>query len=73
MSTKAGSASPETTAVGRHRPAVRALCEGVYCILKPESSGGRRRSPQSDTHLVYKLELPTHGAGEPQEAMNVEP
>ncbi|EER97581.1 hypothetical protein SORBI_3002G383500 [Sorghum bicolor] len=57
----------------RHRPAARALGEGVYRILKHESSGGRRRSPQSHTHLVYKLELPTRGAGEPQEAMNVEP
>jgi hypothetical protein len=43
----------------------------VYRILKHESSGGRGRSPH--THLVYKLELPTRGAGEPQEAMNVEP
>lgn len=55
----------------RHRPAARALGEGVYRILKHESSGGRGRSPH--THLVYKLELPTRGAGEPQEAMNVEP
>ena len=45
----------------------------MYRILKHESSGGRGRSPQSHTHLVYKLELPTRSAGEPQEAMNVEP
>lgn len=54
----------------RHRTAARALGEGVYRILKHES-GGRGRSPH--THLVYKLELPTRGAGEPQEATNVEP
>ncbi|CAD6341604.1 unnamed protein product [Miscanthus lutarioriparius] len=57
----------------RHRPAARALGEGVYRILKHETSGGRGRSPQSHTHLVYKLELRTRGAGEPQEAMNVAP
>nr|CAB3500607.1 unnamed protein product [Digitaria exilis] len=53
----------------RRRPAARALGEGVYRILKHEP-GGRRAA---HTHLVYKLELPTRGDGEPQEAMNVEP
>ncbi|RCV44498.1 hypothetical protein SETIT_9G378500v2 [Setaria italica] len=53
----------------RRRPAARALGEGVYRILRHEPGG--RRSPH--THLVYKLELPTRGDGEPQEAMNVEP
>nr|CAB3495717.1 unnamed protein product [Digitaria exilis] len=53
----------------RRRPAARALGEGVYRILKHEPGG--RRAPH--THLVYKLELPTRGDGEPQEAMNVEP
>ncbi|XP_062224098.1 uncharacterized protein LOC133922684 [Phragmites australis] len=48
--------------------ATRALGEGVYRILKHDS-GGRR----PHTHLVYKLELPSRGSGEPQEAMNVEP
>lgn len=42
----------------------------MYRIVKHES-GGRGRSPH--THLVYKLELPTRGAGAPQEALNVEP
>ncbi|PUZ40826.1 hypothetical protein GQ55_9G454100 [Panicum hallii var. hallii] len=51
----------------RRRPAARALGEGVYRILKHESG----RAPH--THLVYKLELPTRGDGEPQEALNVEP
>ncbi|OEL18611.1 hypothetical protein BAE44_0020368 [Dichanthelium oligosanthes] len=54
----------------RRRPAARALGEGVYRILRHEP-GGRGRRPH--THLVYKLELPTRGAREPQEAMNVEP
>uniref|UniRef100_A0A0E0CFE2 Uncharacterized protein n=1 Tax=Oryza meridionalis TaxID=40149 RepID=A0A0E0CFE2_9ORYZ len=62
----------------RRRAAARALGEGVYRILKHDS--GRR----VHTHLVYKLELPSPArrrehdaeadeAGEPQEAMNVEP
>ncbi|KAL6629814.1 hypothetical protein ACP70R_029579 [Stipagrostis hirtigluma subsp. patula] len=55
----------------RRRPAARALGEGVYRMVRHEGagSGGRR----AHTHLVYKLELPSRGAGEPQEAMNVEP
>uniref|UniRef100_A0ACD5TCJ8 Uncharacterized protein n=1 Tax=Avena sativa TaxID=4498 RepID=A0ACD5TCJ8_AVESA len=57
----------------RHRQAARALGEGVYRIVKHEAPGGGR----AHTHLVYKLELPEQGAdggaGEPQEAMNVEP
>ncbi|XP_040377293.1 uncharacterized protein LOC102702821 [Oryza brachyantha] len=58
----------------RRRAAARALGEGVYRILKHDS--GHRRV---HTHLVYKLELPAPArrrdgeAGEPQEAMNVEP
>jgi len=55
----------------RRRPAARALGEGVYRILRHESGGGRGRAPH--THLVYKLELPARGDGEPQEALNVEP
>ena len=55
----------------RRRPAARALGEGVYRILRHESGGGQGRAPH--THLVYKLELPTRGDGEPQEALNVEP
>ncbi|KAL5208054.1 hypothetical protein ABZP36_032489 [Zizania latifolia] len=55
----------------RHRSAARALGEGVYRILKHDS--GRR----VHTHLIYKLELPSptrdDEAGEPQEAMKVEP
>lgn len=57
----------------RHRPAARALGEGVYRILKHDS--GRR----VHTHLIYKLELPSpsrhkhHAAEQPQEAMHVEP
>uniref|UniRef100_A0ACD5Z721 Uncharacterized protein n=1 Tax=Avena sativa TaxID=4498 RepID=A0ACD5Z721_AVESA len=55
----------------RHRQAARALGEGVYRIVKHDAPGGREH-----THLVYKLELPSPsadgGAGEPQEAMNVE-
>ncbi|KAL6888649.1 hypothetical protein ACP4OV_009675 [Aristida adscensionis] len=59
----------------RKRPAARALGEGVYRMVKHEAAagsggGGGRRA---HTHLVYKLELPPRGAGEPQEAMNVEP
>ncbi|GJN18973.1 hypothetical protein PR202_gb06196 [Eleusine coracana subsp. coracana] len=53
----------------RRRPAARALGEGVYRILKHES--GRRAA--THTHLVYKLELPLRGPGEPQDALNVEP
>ena len=41
----------------------------MYRILRHESGG--RRAPH--THLVYKLELPTRGDGEPQDALNVEP
>ncbi|WVZ91307.1 hypothetical protein U9M48_037496 [Paspalum notatum var. saurae] len=52
----------------RRRPAARALGEGVYRILKHGGAGRR-----AHTHLVYKLELPSRGAGEPQEAMHVEP
>ncbi|KAG8058088.1 hypothetical protein GUJ93_ZPchr0002g23540 [Zizania palustris] len=56
----------------RHRSAARALGEGVYRILKHDSA--RRRG---HTHLIYKLELPSPArddeAGEPQEAMKVEP
>lgn len=63
----------------RHRPEARALGEGVYRILKHHQSGHGGRA--AHTHLVYKLELPCSkdeggeegGAGEPQEAMNVEP
>jgi len=55
----------------RRRPAARALGEGVYRILRHESGGGRGRAPH--THLMYKLELPARGDGEPQEALNVEP
>ncbi|TVU33481.1 hypothetical protein EJB05_25302 [Eragrostis curvula] len=56
----------------RRRPAARALGEGVYRIVRHGGdSGGRRRAPH--THLVYKLELPLRGPGEPQDAMNVEP
>jgi len=49
----------------------RALGEGVYRILRHESGGGRRCATL--THLVYKLELPARGDGEPQEALDVEP
>ena len=41
----------------------------MYRILRHESGG--RRAPH--THLVYKLELPTRGDREPQEALHVEP
>ena len=43
----------------------------MYRILRHESGGGRGRAPH--THLVYKLELPARGDGEPQDALNVEP
>ena len=55
----------------RRRLAARALGEGVYRFLRHEPGGGRRRAPH--THLVYKLELPARGDGEPQDALNVEP
>ncbi|KAI7752836.1 hypothetical protein M8C21_010916, partial [Ambrosia artemisiifolia] len=51
----------------RHKPAARALGEGVYRILKHHSGN------KMHTHLVYKLEFPSEGAeNQPQEELNVE-
>ncbi|KAJ0914723.1 hypothetical protein HanPSC8_Chr06g0241791 [Helianthus annuus] len=51
----------------RHKPAARALGEGVYRILKHHSG------KKMHTHLIYKLEFPTEGAeNQPQEELNVE-
>ncbi|KAM0000608.1 hypothetical protein Hdeb2414_s0421g00889771 [Helianthus debilis subsp. tardiflorus] len=51
----------------RHKPAARALGEGVYRILKHHSG------KKMHTHLIYKLEFPSEGAeNQPQEELNVE-
>ncbi|KAK9057443.1 hypothetical protein SSX86_022278 [Deinandra increscens subsp. villosa] len=51
----------------RHKPAARALGEGVYRILK------HQKSKKTHTHLVYKLEFPSEGAeNQPQEELNLE-
>ncbi|MFS7888361.1 hypothetical protein Hanom_Chr00s000001g01594041 [Helianthus anomalus] len=51
----------------RHKPAARALGEGVYRILKHHSG------KKMHTHLIYKLEFPSEqGENQPQEELNVE-
>ncbi|KAJ3696279.1 hypothetical protein LUZ60_001656 [Juncus effusus] len=57
----------------RHKPAARALAEGVYRILRHQS--GR----QNHTHLIYKLEFPVLDAAgisgpqeSPQESLNID-
>ncbi|KAD0968773.1 hypothetical protein E3N88_43492 [Mikania micrantha] len=52
----------------RHKPAARALGEGVYRILRHNN-----KSKKMHTHLVYKLEFPSEQADDqPQEDLNVE-
>ncbi|MCO5576789.1 hypothetical protein L7F22_030609 [Adiantum nelumboides] len=51
----------------RHKPAGRAVGEGVYCILK------HKKGNQLHIHLIYKLELPkSEKAHSPQIEMNIE-
>ncbi|KAI3704275.1 hypothetical protein L1987_74491 [Smallanthus sonchifolius] len=56
----------------RHKPAARALGQGVYRILKHHSGEGDK-SKKMHTHLIYKLEFPSEGAeNRRQEELNVE-
>lgn len=56
----------------RHKPAARALGEGVYRILK-HHTGDENKSKKMHTHLIYKLEFPSEETeNQPQEALNIE-
>ncbi|OWM81930.1 hypothetical protein CDL15_Pgr007969 [Punica granatum] len=57
----------------RHSPPARAVGEGIYRILRHNTSSGTKSSKKAHTHLIYRLEFPGEdNENGPQRSLNIE-